>query len=167
MPEFKDSKGERWQVTITGGTVKRCLDLLQVDIGEPLQGDPPLLTRFDLDIAFKVDLIYVVCKPQADERSLSDVEFAERLEGDALFHASEAFTGAWELFFQQLHRPHSQAAVEKQRAHIKRVFEAGAELVRSEALDAKLDDDLAELGSSFASSLQSPDATRSPERSGN
>ena len=84
-----------------------------------------------------------------------------------LSRASEAFTEEWADFFRKLHRPHSQAAVEKQRKHIRRVFEAGADLVRSEALDAKLSDDLAELGSSFANSLQSPDATRSPERSEN
>jgi hypothetical protein len=166
MPEFTDSTGQKWEVRVTGGTVKRASEKLGVDIGEPLAGDPPLLTRFDIDIAFKVDLLFVVCMPEAEKREVSDVDFAELLEGDALYHASEAFTEAWALFFRSLHRPHHVAAVEKQREQIRKIWDAGAELVNSEAMAEKLQGDLEELGSSFANSLQSSDVRPSPERSG-
>ena len=89
MPQFRDAKGDVWNVVINGGTIKRALDLLKVDIGDPLAGNPPTLTRFDTDIAFKVDLLFVACLPEADSRGVADVEFAERLEGDALYAASE------------------------------------------------------------------------------
>ena len=64
---------------------------------------------------FKVDLLYVVCLPDADKRGVADVEFAERLEGDALYAASEAFLEALADFFQKLRRTHVVRAIEKQR----------------------------------------------------
>ena len=71
MPQFKDAKGDTWNVVVNGGTIKRAIDLLKVDIGDPLSGDPPMLTRFDTDIAFKVDLLFVTCLPEADRRQIA------------------------------------------------------------------------------------------------
>jgi len=170
MREFTDAKGDHWTVDVTAGTLRRVQQLLKdqygnVDLGEPLEGKPPLLTRFDVEIAFKVDLLYAVLKPQLDERGVSDLEFAERLSGDALFHASEAFMEAWADFFRSLRRPYLTAAIEKERQQAAKIWAKGKELVRSEALQRKLDGDLEELGSSVLSSLRSPGATRSPEPS--
>jgi hypothetical protein len=120
MPQFKDAKGEAWTVVVNGGTIKRALDRLKVDLGDPLSGKPPLLTRFDIDIAFKVDLLYVACLPEAEKRGIADIEFAERLEGDALYAASEAFLEALSDFFQKLRRTHVVRAIEKQRAIVAR-----------------------------------------------
>jgi len=114
VKQFKESKGDTWTITVNGGTVKRALDLLKVDLGDPLAGSPPLLTRFDMDIGFKVDLIYVACMPKADKRAVTDVQFAERLEGDALYAASEAFLEALADFFQRLRRTHILRAIERQ-----------------------------------------------------
>lgn len=163
MPQFKDAKGETWTVTINGGTIKRALDLLKVDLGDPLAGDPPLLTRFDTDIAFKVDLLLVACLPEADKRGIKDIEFAERLEGEALYAASEAFLEALSDFFQSLRRTHIVRAIEKQRELVRRAVETAAEVIASSEFDAKLDAELEELGRSFVNSLQSPESTRSRE----
>jgi len=170
MPEFTDAKRDRWTIDVTAGTLRRVQQLLKdqygnVDLGEPLDGDPPLLTRFDVEIAFKVDILYAVLKPQLDQRGVSDLEFAERLSGEALFHASEAFMESWADFFRSLRRPHLTAAIESQQEHVAKIWAKGEELVRSEALQRKLDGDLAELGSSVLSSLQSPDASRNPGHS--
>lgn len=167
MKQFKDSKGETWSVSVNGGTIKRAMDLLKVDLGDPLAGDPPLLTRFDLDIALKVDLLYVACLPEAQKRSVQDVEFAERLEGDALYAASEAFLEALADFFQKLRRTHVVRAIEKQREVIARAVELADETIGSDEFNAKIDAELAELGDSFASLLRSPASTQSRERSGN
>ena len=162
MPQFTDAKGDVWRVAVTGGTVKRAAEILHVDIGEPLAGDPPLLTRFDTDIAFKVDLIYVVCLPEADKRGITDLEFAERMEGDALYEASEAFLEALTDFSRRLRREHIATAIEKQRAVVRRALDLASRTVASDEFDRTLDAELAELGESFASLLRSPAPTRSP-----
>ena len=139
MPEFTDSKNQKWPIAVNGATIKRVMEKLKVDLGDPLAGDPPLLTRFDLDIIFKVDLIYVVCLPEAERRGLSDVEFAERLEAEALYSASQAFLEAWAGFFRLLRRGHLAAAIQREREEIAKVWAAGEELVQSDALTQKLE----------------------------
>lgn len=167
MRQFKDAKGETWTVTVNGGTIKRALDLLKVDLGDPLAGDPPLLTRFDTDIAFKVDLLFVACLPEADKRGVKDIEFAERLEGEALYAASEAFLEALSDFFQSLHRTHIVRAIEKQRELVRRAVQTAEGVIASDEFDAKFDAELEELGRSFVNSLQSPESSRSRERAAN
>ena len=163
MPQFKDARGETWTVTVNGGTIKRALDLLKVDLGNPLAGNPPLLTRFDTDIVFKVDLLFVACLPQAEKRGVQDVEFAERLEGEALYAASEAFLEALADFFQHLRRTHVVRAIQKQRQLVERAVETAAGLVDSPELDENFDAELEALGRSFASSLRSRESTPSRE----
>jgi len=160
MPQFKDAKGDVWNIVVNGGTIKRALDLLKVDVGDPLAGDPPLLMRFDTDIAFKVDLLFVACLPEADKRGIEDAEFAERLEGDALYCASEAFLEALSGFFQCLRRTHVVRAIEKQREVVARAIEMADQTLASDQFDKRIDTELAELGESFASLVRSPASDR-------
>ena len=56
MHEFTDAKGDHWTVDVTAGTLRRVQQLLKdqygnVDLGEPLEGKPPLLTRFDMELS--------------------------------------------------------------------------------------------------------------------
>ena len=46
----------------------------------------------------------MVCKPQADERQVSDEEFGESLEGEVIFQAQAAFYEELVTFFQGLRR---------------------------------------------------------------
>lgn len=156
MPQFRDAKGDVWSVVVNGGTVKRALDLLKVDVGDPLSGDPPLLTRFDTDIVFKVDLLYVVCLPETEKRGVTDVEFAERLEGDALYAASEAFLEGLADFFQKLRRTHVVRAIERQREIVARGVEMADRTIASAEFGRRIEQELVTLGESFASLLQSP-----------
>ncbi len=158
MPQFRDAKGDVWNVVVNGGTIKRALDLLKVDIGDPLAGNPPTLTRFDMDIAFKVDLLFVVCLPEADSRGIADVEFAERLEGDALYAASEAFLEGLADFFQKLRRTHVVRAIERQRQIVVRGVEMADRTIASNEFEQRIESELAALGESFASLLQSPES---------
>lgn len=159
MRQFVDSRGTSWPVAVNGYTVKRCRDLLGVDIGEPTSGDPPLIGRISTDIAFQVDLLYVVCKPKADDEKLSDVQFAERLEGDVLQAAYSAFMEEWADFFRKLRQPHKATTIAK---HLVIVAAAVAEAERamtSEQFDALVERKKAELGESFASLLGSAAST--------
>ena len=162
MPHFKDAKGDTWPVVVNGGTIKRALDLLKVDLGNPLSGKPPLLTRFDTDIAFKVDVIYVACLPEAEKRGVTDLEFAERLEADALYAASEGLLEALSDFFQKLRRTEVVTAIRRQRDVVARAVEILDQALSGEEFDGEMDKELTELGESCASLLQSRESDPSP-----
>ncbi|NQU26446.1 MAG: class I SAM-dependent methyltransferase [Candidatus Nealsonbacteria bacterium] len=161
MKQFKDAKGDTWSVIVNGGTIKRAMDLLNIDLGDPLAGKPPLLTRIDTEILLLIDLLFVVCLPQADQREIKDAEFAERLEGDALYAAHEALLEALADVFQKLRRTHIVRALQKQREVVARAVRLADETIDSDAFDAKIDAEMEELGDSFASLLQLPESTPS------
>lgn len=90
MPKvFKDNEGREWTISVNVATIKRVRSLLNVNliaddlkkvIGDIL-GDPVLL----------VDLLYVVCKQQADERNLPSEAFGAAMYGDCIHAATVAF----------------------------------------------------------------------------
>lgn len=103
MHRFTDAKGEEWDVEITGATVKQLLgDPLHIDLGRPDEGDPPLVTRWDLDIAFKVDVLFETLRDRCKARGIDGLEFARRLKGESLARANDAFLEEWRDFFLPL-----------------------------------------------------------------
>jgi hypothetical protein len=93
MPTFKDRKGGEWLVEVTAGTVKRVRSMLGVDLLKAVEGGE-LLNRMISDPVFLVDLLYVVCKPQADAKQISDYEFGELMAGESILHATNALMEA-------------------------------------------------------------------------
>lgn len=156
MHKFTDTAGDSWVVEINGGTVRRAERYLGIDLGKPRAGDRPWLSRFDdaEEIAFKVDLIYVICMPQIRERGWTDEEFAELLAGECLREASVAVYGALTDFFLQLGSRENAIATQAQIAMLPEVYGAAASRGRRFLTGV--------LGSTCASSLRSPaDSTRS------
>lgn len=93
MPTFRDNAGREWLVEINVAAAKRVrglkpdFDLVSPDIGATLLAlarDPILL----------VDAIYLLCKPQADERKVSDEDFGRSMSGDSIEKAVDAMTVA-------------------------------------------------------------------------
>jgi hypothetical protein len=96
---FRDAKGRVWEVSINATTVKRAQRLLALNIPGLLNdGQRPLQELLGDNIRL-CDLLYVICKREADERGVSDEEFGEGLFGDALFAARDAFMQALRFFF--------------------------------------------------------------------
>jgi hypothetical protein len=153
MPGFTDSQGKVWQVPITIGTAKRVKELLKVDLLQPLEGDPPLLTRIGTDLIFLCDLLFVVCKPQADQRGVTDAQFAECLAGEALQAASEALAEGLADFFRQFGRSDVTAAIQKQREVIRRAVDLAGRTIASEAFAAQIDRELARIPGSLSGDL--------------
>jgi len=159
MKQFTDSKGDTWDIEVNGGTVKRVSDLLEIDLGQPLSGDPPLITRFDTDIVFKVNLLCAVCHTQIVGRNVGEVEFAERLSGKALQSASDVFWQELALFFLSLGRKEVVGVMRKQREIVSDAIRRATEAIESGALEEAVSKELAALGDSAASTPQSPEST--------
>jgi hypothetical protein len=95
MQTFTDNKGRKWEVTISVGTVKKAKAHLDVDMMNP----KAIITRI-ADPIFLCDLLFVVCKEQADKEGITDEDFGYSMGGHALWDAQNAFTEEYIDFFQ-------------------------------------------------------------------
>ena len=88
MRQFKDNAGRTWTVDINVATLKRVRGLTGVDLMQIIEGT--LIEKFIRDPVLLCDVVYAVCKPEADSAKVSDEEFGKAMAGDAI----EAATGA-------------------------------------------------------------------------
>lgn len=88
MKTFKDNADQSWTVAINVAAVKRVRDLAGVDLMEVLDGS--LIEKLIRDPILLCDVVYAVCKPEADERGITDEEFGRAMAGDAIEHATTA-----------------------------------------------------------------------------
>ena len=97
MHSFTDEKGRTWSVVVTVDTVRRVRQLAGVDLMLVLKGT--LLEELAGDPVKLVDVLFAICKPQADAAKVTDQDFAEGLAGDSIDHATMALLGGIADFF--------------------------------------------------------------------
>ena len=90
MRTFKDNQGREWTVEITVAAIKRVRGLAGIDLMEVLEGSNGLIEKLVRDPVLLCDVIYAACKPQADERQITDEAFGASMAGDAIEHATAA-----------------------------------------------------------------------------
>ena len=152
MARFIDAKGETWEIDITAGTIKEvAASELKVDLGKPDEGDPPLITRFNTDVEFIVDLLYEVCRKQCDERGLKPIDFAHRLKGESLADAHRAFRESWCDFF--LFRPDLAEVIRRAGAWTQKLAETRLAKMASPEYDAAVEKALAAVNALFDEEL--------------
>jgi len=77
-----------WRVAVNVATVKRVRQALDFNLLD-LAGGAAVLRLFS-DPVLLVDVLYVLCKPQADAEGVSDEDFGRAMAGDAIKHATKA-----------------------------------------------------------------------------
>jgi hypothetical protein len=164
MGMFKDSEGRPWAVAINTTVIKRVRLMAGVDINGLLDDKFEKLNALHRDVVLFVDVLYAVCKDEADRRSLTDEDFGRAMFGDALHHADVAFCEALADFFSD----------PRMRGALRRVIAAGAEvrdrlLERLDRETATIDVDSAvrRLIGSPGDSPASSASTPAPSPSGN
>jgi len=141
MKTFTDNKGRTWTLEVTVATVKRVRALCRVDLNSIVELDKnnkpsaELLERLSSDPVLLVDVLYAVCKPQADKLGVSDEDFGEAMAGDAIEHATTAlleevinfFPESKRMVMQRIlsaSRKFSEAARKKLEAELNGEFES-------------------------------------------
>ncbi|AQT67949.1 hypothetical protein STSP2_01101 [Anaerohalosphaera lusitana] len=114
MKTFTDSSDRTWSINLNIDSAKRVRDLLGVNLLEPENGDPPLLTRLGTDEILLCDVIYCLCKPQADQLNVSDQQFGQSMGGETILAAQKAFYEELIDFFQKRGRRDRAKAVAAQ-----------------------------------------------------
>jgi uncharacterized protein (DUF1778 family) len=168
MKFFRDNSGREWQVSVTIGTMKRVRALCDVDLYKIIEVDKngkpnaELLERLSTDPVLLVDVLYAVCKPEADKLGVSDFDFGEALTGDTIEAAANALLDELVDFFPEAKRQVFQKVLQATRR-----FKAATEkqltaILTDPELDARLESELKKLldssGSTPGSSASTPTA---------
>ena len=88
MRTFKDNAGRTWTVAVNVATVRQVRALLNVDLLDIAGGK--LIDRLVSDPILLVDVIYAVCKTEADRLGVSDEDFGRAMGGDVIEAATSA-----------------------------------------------------------------------------
>ena len=155
MKTFNDNAGRTWTVTINVDAIKRVKGLLGVNLLEAVEGK--LLERLIADPVLLCDVIYAVCRPEADARNVTDEDFGRAMAGDAIDLAATALLEELVGFFPQGRRRLLAKALEKLRTLEAMALQAAQTRLESPELQRELEAALGNSsGSSPASSASSP-----------
>lgn len=88
MKTFTDNAGRTWNVEINVAAIKRVRGLTEVNLLDIIAGT--LIEKLVRDPVLLCDVVYAICKPQADDKQISDEEFGRAMAGDAIEHATAA-----------------------------------------------------------------------------
>ena len=115
MHSFVDNSRRTWEVAINVAAVKRIRGLLGIDLYALVDDGFKSLSKLVSDPVTLADVLYCLCKDQADKQSISDEDFGRALAGDAITQAADAFVEELIDFF-----PDARA-----RASLRKAIEAG------------------------------------------
>jgi hypothetical protein len=115
MHSFVDNSRRTWEVAINVAAVKRIRGLLGIDLYALVDDGFKSLSKLVSDPVNLADVLYCLCKDQADKQSISDEDFGRALAGDAITQAADAFVEELIDFF-----PDARA-----RASLRKAIEAG------------------------------------------
>jgi hypothetical protein len=99
MHTFVDNAGRTWTVTINVAAVKRVRALLSVDLYALLDDGLKPLAALVADPVRLADVLFCLCKDEAEKVKVTDEDFGRALAGDAITIAAQAFLDEIVCFF--------------------------------------------------------------------
>lgn len=153
MKTFNDNAARSWTVQVNVDAIKRVRDLAQVNLLEVVEGK--LLERLISDPILLCDVIYCLCKPEADTKNVSDVDFGRAMGGDAIDGATTALLEELVDFFPQAKRRVLAKALGKLQKLQTAALAAVETRLDSPELDRQMAARLAQLENSSGSALES------------
>ena len=116
MHTFTDNQGRVWDVEINVTTLRRVRDLAKVNLTRIL--DDGFLDAFLEDAFQQADVLFSLCRDQAEERGVCDEDFGRALTGQAMESAQIAMLAELADFF-----PLRRALLEKIASRHRRLRE--------------------------------------------
>ena len=144
MKSFTDNLGRAWTLVVNVATIKRVRALCNVDLNSIIEveedGKPSakLLERLSSDPVLLVDVLYAVCKPECDQRTVSDEDFGAAMAGDAVVQATDALLDEVIDFFPAAKR----AAFQRILSASRRFGEAARRKMEAMLADGKFEERL-------------------------
>lgn len=129
MKKFSDTAGREWAITLNLGTAMAVKDQLGVDLLQPEQGDPPLLTRLGTDEMLLGEVICCLMADQFESHNVSDADVRASFDGATLLAAQQAFYDELIDFFRLRGRTDRARAVETQAEMIGAAIRAATDQI--------------------------------------
>ena len=166
MKTFKDNAGRTWTVEVNIATVKRVRSLINVDLMDVINKDnhENLMNRLALDPILMGNVVYAVCKPDADKINVDDENFGRALAGDVIDHAYMALMEELVDFFPEEKRQVLHKALLKQRKVEKKAAKAARLYIENPKIDEQIDAEIRSIIASYGNSPVSPGSTRTRSR---
>lgn len=159
MRTFQDNAGRTWTVTVNVDGIKRVRSLLQVNLLDVLDDGCKLLADLHDDPVLLVDVLFCLCKPEADAQQVSDEEFGRSMSGDALLHAANALLeGLSDFFPNARQRAAMKDLVAKTNTVVDRLLDHAETTLREFDPESVAQTAIASFGNSPESSASSPDS---------
>jgi len=156
MRTFKDNAGRTWTVSIEVDAIRRVRSALNVNLTSTNFAD--VLQQLLSDPVLLCDVLYVLCKPEADKQNISDIDFGRAMAGDAIDHATQALLGELANFTPN---PRDRARVQR----VLRTLYQLAEMQRDKA-DENMDSETEKLLSQAEQATFGRSSGNSPESLG-
>ena len=160
MKTFNDNSGKNWSVSLNVDAIKRVRTLVDVDLMQAVGGK--LLERLTTDPVLLCDVLYAVCKAEADAKNVTDEEFGRALGGDAIDAATTALLEELVDFFPQAKRRVLGKAMGKLKTLQARALEVAELHLDSPELDREIEAALSGVGSLSGNLPGSPESTPAP-----
>lgn len=147
MKTFRDATGREWAITIDVAAIKRVMKAPIEHLGEPLKVNLLALVEPDGDLLKKAieyppllcDIAYALCKPQCDEKNVSDEDFGRAMGGDVLEKVLDCILEETVDFFPQGRRTVLGKVLQKSRTFAQKANALTAARLESGELDAAID----------------------------
>ncbi len=143
MKTFTDNMGRTWTLVVNVATIKRVRALCGVDLNSIVEvedGKPSakLLERLSGDPVLLVDVLYAVCRPECEQKGVSDEDFGAAMAGDAVEQATDALLDEIVDFFPAAKRKAFQRILSASR----RFGEAARRRLEATLADGRFEDAL-------------------------
>ena len=153
MKTFKDNENRTWTVAVNIATVKRVKSLLNINLFDAIDGD--LLKRLLTDTILLCDVIYIICKPEADQNKITDEQFGRAMAGDVIEHATVAFLEELVDFFPEAKCQVLRKALGKHRKAVNLAIEIMNKQLDNLEMEKKVEAVLKNISDSSGSSQES------------
>ncbi len=162
MKTFTDRTGREWTIDANVTSLRRVRSLVGVDLMQmvtPRGEDEAVIVKLLRDPCLLVDVIYAICKPDADRQRISDEAFGQAMAGDALDAATQALLEELPDFFpSRRDRERARRILAKIDGLIDQVNDQLDALTSDEAIDQRFQA-LISAGATSGSSPASPAST--------
>jgi hypothetical protein len=157
MKTFTDNASRTWTVTVNVDAIKRVKGTLGVNLLEAIEGK--LLDRLATDPVLLCDILYVLCKAQADAQNVTDEDFGRSMAGDVIEQATTAFLEELAGFFPKGRRDLLTKALGKLTKLEAIALTAASDRLDSDTLEQELRQRIASVSvTSLPGSSESPPA---------
>jgi len=147
MKTFRDTQGREWAISVDVNAIKRVMqsafdyqgESIKVNLLALVDSDSRLLPNLVEYPPLVCDIAYAICKPQCDEKAVSDEDFGRAMGGDVLENVLDCLLQEIVDFFPSGRRQVFRKVLDKANTFSEKVKALTAARLLTGELDTAID----------------------------